>query len=58
MNKLVVPAAIFVSVLGVGQVCEHYGMSANWKIGVLCIVALVVQITVSRFQRRQGPDQH
>lgn len=51
MNKLILPVAIFVSVLAVGKVCEHYQMSTNWKIGVLCVVALVVQTVVNRFQR-------
>lgn len=55
MQKLLLPAAIFVSVLAVGKVCEHFGMETNMKFGLLCVVALVVQIGVTRLQRaRQG----
>jgi len=51
MNKLILPVAIFVSVIFAGKISEHYGLEGNWKIGVLCLVAAVVQIAVTRFQR-------
>ncbi|MFJ4344331.1 hypothetical protein [Pseudomonas sp. NPDC089401] len=58
MQKLLLPVAIFVSVIAVGKVCEHYEMGTNWKVGLLCLVAAVVQIGVSRFLRgRQGGEK-
>ena len=53
MNKLLLPVAIFVSVMLVGSVCEHYGMNPTLKVVLLCLVAAGVQIGVSRFQRAQ-----
>ncbi|HEN8801792.1 hypothetical protein HP546_02070 [Pseudomonas sp. CM25] len=53
MNKLILPVAIFFSVLISGKIAEHYGLEGNWKIGLLCLVAAAVQIAVSRFQRAQ-----
>lgn len=51
MNKLILPVAIFVSVIAAGKVSEHFGLEGGWKIGVLCLVAGAVQIAVTRFQR-------
>ncbi|EOG3623835.1 hypothetical protein ACK9U2_005790 [Pseudomonas putida] len=51
MNKLILPAAIFVSVIIAGKVAEHFGLEGGWKIGTLCLVAGAVQIAVTRFQR-------
>ncbi|NIF27121.1 hypothetical protein F3J44_12160 [Pantoea sp. Tr-811] len=51
MQKLLLPVAIFVSVIVVGKVCEHFGLSTNVKFGLVCVVAFVVQIEVSRYQR-------
>ncbi|WP_449433190.1 hypothetical protein [Pseudomonas putida] len=51
MNKLILPVAIFVSVIIAGKVSEHFGVAGSWKIGLLCLVAAAVQIAVSRFQR-------
>ncbi|CAG8863559.1 hypothetical protein PS627_00497 [Pseudomonas fluorescens] len=51
MNRLVLPAAIFASVLLVGKLCEHYGLDTNLKVGLLCLVAAAVQIGVTRYQR-------
>jgi len=53
MNKLILPFAIFVSVLLTGKIAEHYGLEGSWKIGLLCLVAAAVQIAVTRFQRYQ-----
>ncbi|WEK33050.1 MAG: hypothetical protein P0Y58_12970 [Candidatus Pseudomonas phytovorans] len=53
MNKLILPVAIFFSVLITGTIAEHYGLEGSWKIGLLCLVAFVVQIIVARFQRYQ-----
>ncbi|MNN98745.1 hypothetical protein D3C81_2182100 [compost metagenome] len=54
MNKLILPVAIFVSVIVTGKIAEHFGLEGSWKIGLLCLVAFVVQIAVARFQRVQG----
>lgn len=51
MNKLILPVAIFVSVIIAGKLFEHFGVEGSWKIGLLCLVAAAVQIAVSRFQR-------
>jgi hypothetical protein len=51
MNRLVLPAAIFASVLLVGKLCEHYGLDTNLKVGLLCLVAAAVQIGITRYQR-------
>ncbi|WP_193393759.1 hypothetical protein [Pseudomonas putida] len=51
MNKLILPVAIFVSVIAAGKLSEHFGLEGGWKIGVLCLVAGAVQIVVTRFQR-------
>ncbi|MEF9897592.1 MAG: hypothetical protein RR736_01275 [Pseudomonas sp.] len=51
MNKLILPIAIFTSVILVGKVCEHYEMNSTLKIGLLCLVAAGVQIGISRYQR-------
>ncbi|HDS1733154.1 MULTISPECIES: hypothetical protein [Pseudomonas] len=51
MNKLLLPVAIFLSVLLVGKVCEHYGMDSTLKIGLLCLVAAAVQMGLSRYQK-------
>ncbi len=51
MTKLILPVAIFVSVIITGKIAEHYGLEGSWKIGLLCLVAAAVQITVTRFQR-------
>ncbi|MDH0731850.1 hypothetical protein N5F23_14995 [Pseudomonas sichuanensis] len=51
MQKLLLPIAIFVSVIAVGKVCEHYAMDPTLKIGLLCVVAAVIQIAFSRYQR-------
>jgi len=53
MNKLLVPLSIFISVLAVGTICDHFGVSANWKIGLLIMVAMLVQVVVSGYQRWQ-----
>lgn len=53
MNKLILPAAIFFSVLIAGKLAEHFGLEGSWKIGLLCLVAAAVQIAVSRLQRMQ-----
>ena len=53
MNKLILPVAIFVSVIIAGKVAEHYQLQGSWKIGVLCLVAAAVQIVVTRYQRAQ-----
>lgn len=53
MNKLILPVAIFVSVILAGKIAEHYEVQGNWKIGVLCLVAAAVQIAVTRYQRSQ-----
>nr|WP_311044813.1 hypothetical protein [Pseudomonas sp. USTB-Z] len=50
MNKLILPAAIFVSVIIAGRVSEHFGLDGSWKIGLLCLVAAVVQIAITRVQ--------
>ncbi|MBJ9977767.1 hypothetical protein IAE35_18485 [Pseudomonas sp. S75] len=52
MNRLMVPVAIFVSVLAAGKVCEHLGLSASWTIGISCLVAMLVTACVNRYQRR------
>ncbi|WP_306580006.1 hypothetical protein [Pseudomonas sp.] len=51
MNKLILPAAIFVSVMIVGTIADNFGVEGGWKIGVLCLVAGAVQVVVTRFQR-------
>ncbi|WP_085674344.1 MULTISPECIES: hypothetical protein [unclassified Pseudomonas] len=51
MNKLILPVAIFVSVILAGKLAEHFGLEGSWKIGVLCLVAACVQIAVNRIQR-------
>ncbi|WP_322364198.1 hypothetical protein [Pseudomonas sp. Teo4] len=51
MNKLILPVAIFVSVIVAGKAFEHFGVEGNWKIGMLCLVAAAVQIVVTRIQR-------
>lgn len=51
MNKLILPVAIFFSVILAGKVAEHYAVEGSWRIGLLCLVAMVVQIVVSRIQR-------
>ncbi len=53
MNKLILPFAIFVNVIITGKIAEHYGLEGSWKVGLLCLVAAVVQIAVTRFQRHQ-----
>ena len=53
MNKLILPFAIFVSVIITGKIAEPYGLEGSWKVGLLCLVAAAVQITVPSFQRRQ-----
>jgi hypothetical protein len=53
MNKLILPFAIFVSVIITGKIAEHYGLEGSWKVGLLCLVAAAVQIAVTRFQRHQ-----
>lgn len=53
MNKLILPVAIFVSVIIAGKIAEHYQLQGSWKIGVLCLVAAAVQIVVTRYQRAQ-----
>ncbi|MFZ0155392.1 MULTISPECIES: hypothetical protein [Pseudomonas] len=53
MNKLILPFAIFVSVIITGKICEHFGVEGSWKIGLLCLVAAAVQIAVTRYQRTQ-----
>ncbi len=56
MQKLLLPIAIFVSVIGVGKVCEHYGVDPTLKIGLLCLVAAAIQIGFSRYQRSRQRD--
>ena len=51
MNKLILPFAIFFTVLIVGTIADNLGLQGSWKIGLLCLVAATVQIVVSRFQR-------
>lgn len=51
MNRLILPAAIFTSVILVGKVCEHYGLDTNIKVVLLCLVAAGVQIGITRYQR-------
>lgn len=51
MNKLILPVAIFVSVIIAGKIAEHYEVQGSWKIGLLCVVAAAVQIAVTRYQR-------
>ncbi|MBK4995210.1 hypothetical protein IAE39_003384 [Pseudomonas sp. S37] len=51
MNKLILPFAIFFTVLIVGTIADNFGLQGSWKIGLLCLVAATVQIVVSRFQR-------
>ncbi|PLU85059.1 hypothetical protein ACK56M_14500 [Pseudomonas sp. s4] len=59
MSKLILPAAIFLSVIIAGKAAEHFGVQGSWKVGLLCVVAAVVQIAVTRFQRsRQQNTQH
>lgn len=53
MTKLILPLAIFVSVIIAGKVSEHFGVEGSWKVGLLCLVAIAVQIAVTRFQRSQ-----
>lgn len=53
MNKMILPFAIFFTVLITGTIADHYGLEGSWKIGLLCLVAAAVQITISRFQRAQ-----
>ncbi|MFJ2982900.1 MULTISPECIES: hypothetical protein [unclassified Pseudomonas] len=52
MNKLILPFAIFISVILAGKAAEHFGLQGSWKIGLLCLVAAAVQIAVSRYQRK------
>ncbi|AZL73434.1 hypothetical protein LOY46_10285 [Pseudomonas sichuanensis] len=51
MQKLLLPIAIFVSVIAVGKVCEHYAMDPTLKVGLLCLVAAAIQIGFNRYQR-------
>lgn len=51
MNRLILPAAIFVSVIIAGKISEHFGLEGGWKIGLLCLVAATAQIAVTRYQR-------
>lgn len=51
MNKLILPVAIFVSVIIAGKVSEHFGLEGGWKIGLLCLVAAAAQVAVTRYQR-------
>ncbi|MGE8059139.1 hypothetical protein [Pseudomonas sp. NPDC089547] len=51
MNKLILPTAIFVTVMIVGTIADNFGLTGGWKIGVLCLVAGAVQIVVTRLQR-------
>lgn len=53
MNKLILPVAIFFSVIIAGKVAEHFGLEGSWRIGVLCLVAAAVQFAVTRYQRMQ-----
>jgi hypothetical protein len=53
MNKLILPVAIFVSVILAGKLAEHFALQGSWKIGVLCLVAACVQIVVTCIQRSQ-----
>lgn len=53
MKKLILPVAIFISVIIAGKASEHFGLEGGWKIGLLCIVAAVVQILITRHQRTQ-----
>ncbi|KIY40688.1 hypothetical protein TZ03_11110 [Pseudomonas sp. 10-1B] len=53
MNKMILPFAIFFTVLITGTIADHYGLEGSWKIGLLCLVAAVVQIAITRFQRAQ-----
>ncbi len=51
MNKLLLPAAIFICVMAVGTVLEHFAVEGSVKVGLLCLVAAVTHIAVTRFQR-------
>ena len=51
MNNLVLPAAIFISVMAVGTVLEHFAVQGSVKVGALCVVAAVTHIAVNRLQR-------
>lgn len=51
MDRFLAPAAIFISVMFVGTVCEHFGVDRYVKFGVLCLVAIIVQVAVMRYQR-------
>ncbi|RWU17245.1 hypothetical protein DM813_28205 [Pseudomonas alkylphenolica] len=53
MNKLILPVAIFFSVIIAGKISEHFGVQGSWKVGLLCLVAAAVQIAISRYQRAQ-----
>ncbi|HEK1691225.1 TPA: hypothetical protein SMR48_002458 [Pseudomonas putida] len=53
MKKLILPVAIFISVIIAGKASEHFGLEGGWKIGLLCLVAAVVQILITRHQRTQ-----
>ncbi|MFQ6574022.1 hypothetical protein [Pseudomonas sp. UM16] len=53
MNKLILPVAIFVSVIITGKISEHFEVEGSWKVGLLCLVAAAVQIAVTRYQRTQ-----
>lgn len=53
MNKLILPVAIFVSVIIAGKITEHFGVQGSWRVGLLCLVAVAVQITVTQYQRTQ-----
>lgn len=53
MNKLILPVAIFVSVIIAGKITEHFGVQGSWRVGLLCLVAVVVQIAVTQYQRTQ-----
>ncbi len=54
MNRLIVPAAIFISVMFVGKVFEHLGVEGNVKFGLLCLIAIVVQVVVTRHLRSRA----
>ncbi|MBK5002033.1 hypothetical protein IAE37_004309 [Pseudomonas sp. S31] len=56
MNNLVLPAAIFISVMAVGTVLEHFAVQGSVKVGALCVVAAVAHVAVNRFQRSRRQD--
>ena len=53
MINLAVPAAIFVAVMFVGLVADQFGLENPWKIILLCIIAVAVQVLGTRLQRRR-----